>query len=169
MARRKKFGKKRKASSQEMGLNITAMADIFTIILVFLLKSFASGQMNINPSAGLVLPSANASEAYFEALKLEVKNSAISVEGSPIVSLKNYEFDKNDILGNGSSKVLGEKLATERKRQLLISKSNSDVKVDSKVIIIADQETPYSTLKTILASAAVHGYTDYKLAVIRDE
>jgi hypothetical protein len=52
---------------------------------------------------------------------------------------------------------------------LLIAKANTDVKVDSKVVVIADQRVPYITIKSVLASAAVQGYTDFKLAVVRGD
>lgn len=163
----KTFGKKRKASSQEMSLNITAMADIFTILLVFLLKSFASGAMNITPSAGLILPEAEAASAEIEALKVEISREAISLEETPVVTLINFQFPSGEILGNQTSKTLSSALEKQRKRQLLIAKSNEEVKVDSKIIVIADEGAPYSTIKSVLASAAVHGFTDFKLAVIK--
>ena len=36
----------KRPGSGDMALQITSMADIFTIILVFLLKSFATGSLN---------------------------------------------------------------------------------------------------------------------------
>ena len=39
----------------------------------------------------------------------------------------------------------------------------------SPIIVIADQRAPYSTVKSVLASAALNGYTDFKLAVVRGE
>lgn len=165
----RRFGKKKgKKPSGEMALNITSMADVFTIILVFLLKSFATSSMNVNPSSGLSLPIANADEATFEALKVEISATAVLVEGKPMVTLKDYRFDPKDLGQNGTSVSLSGALEKERKRQLLIAGKNEDVKVDSKILIISDKKVPYSTLKAILASAAVNGYTDFKLAVVKD-
>jgi hypothetical protein len=55
MSRRKSF-LKRRAPHEEMSLQITSMADIFMILLVFLLKSLSSGTIQIAPSKGLQLP-----------------------------------------------------------------------------------------------------------------
>lgn len=161
--------KKRAAPSEEMALQITSMADVFTIILVFLLKSYSTGAISLTPSKGLSLPEAHASEASVEALKLEVSATAVQVEGQPAANLKDYKFDASDLQGNGSSKALSVALEKERQRQLLIAKNNSDVKVDARVIVVADQHTPYATIKSVLASAALNGYTDFKLAVIQGE
>lgn len=130
---------KAKAPSDQMSIQITSMADIFMILLVFLLKSYGSGLLDITPSKGLTVPRAAAEGGPSDALKLEVSENSILMEGKPV-----------------ASKDLSEALAAERKRQL---------KADPRVILIADRKVPYSTVKTVLASAASHGYTDFKLAV----
>ncbi|MCM2278514.1 MAG: biopolymer transporter ExbD [Oligoflexia bacterium] len=166
--RKHKF-KRRAPQNEEMSLQITSMADIFTILLVFLLKSYATGAVNVSPSAGTLLPEAQAGETSVEALKVEVSQGAVLVEGQPVASLKEFRFEKGDLQANGSSASLGKALEKERQRQLLIAKANSDVKVDPKIIVVSDQRAPYSTIKSVLASAALHGYTDFKLAVVKGE
>lgn len=152
--------------NEEMALQITSMADIFTIILVFLLKSFASGSLNITPTAGMQLPTAGVEGAPVEALKIEVSEKAIQVEGRPIVALENFRLKKEDIGPQGGSRSLASELEKERKRQVAIAETNTDVKLDPKVVVIADKRAPYTTIKSVLASAALHGYTDFKLAVV---
>jgi biopolymer transport protein ExbD len=165
------FGKKRKraAASEEMSLNITSMADVFTIILVFLLKSYATGAASVTPSAGMLLPVAQASTPAVEALKVNVSADSVSIEGTPAVTLQKFVFPAQERLPNGASRTLASAIEKERKRQLLIAQANPDVKVDGKIILVADQRTPYETLKMVLASAAIHGFTDFKLAVIQED
>ena len=163
------FLKRAKPQSEEMTLQITSMADIFTIILVFLLKGYSTSAMAITPSQGLMLPEAHASEASIEALKIEVSKTAVQVEGQSVTNLADFKFDPIEINANGSTKSLAAALERERKRQLMIASKNSDVKIDAKVLIIADQHAPYSTIKAVLASAALNGYTDFKLVTSRSE
>jgi biopolymer transport protein ExbD len=160
---------KKKPQNEEMALQITSMADIFTIILVFLLKGYATSAVNITPSKGVTLPAAQVESAPAEALKVEISESAVQVEGVAVATLSGFGFERSDLLPNGSSQVLGKALEKERQRQLLIAKSNSDVKVDPKILVIADQRAPYSTIKAVLASAALNGYTDFKLAVVKGD
>jgi biopolymer transport protein ExbD len=169
MSSKKDRYKKKPRASDEMSLQITSMADIFTIILVFLLKSYATSAVNVTPSAGMKLPVAVAPEAQSEALKLEISATSIQVENKPIATLQNFRLPASDVQTNQTSKQVSDALETERKRQDMISKANPDVKPDSKILIIADEHTPYSTLKTVLASAAVNGFTDYKLVVAKKE
>lgn len=163
-----KFRKKRKPR-EDMELQITSMADVFTILLVFLLKSYATSAVNISPNKDLELPIANAADTASESLKLEVTGTAVQVEGKPISTLNAFAFEPKDIQNGGISKSLSLALSKERERQVLIAKNNTDVKIDPKVLVIADQRTPYSTIKTVLASAAVNGYTDFKLVVVNPQ
>jgi hypothetical protein len=112
---------------------------------------------------------ARGGDSEIEAVKLVVAEGSITVEGKPITKLNHFNFVGGDLMDNGTSKTLQRSLATERQRQLMIAKENPDVKADSKIIIMADQRTPYDTLKAVLASAAVHGFTDFKLIVVKDE
>jgi biopolymer transport protein ExbD len=165
---KKKFQSKRR-DSDEMSLQITSMADIFTILLVFLLKSYSASAMNLTPSANMSLPSANGTENSIEALKVEISEKAINVEGQPVASLTGFRFESTDLLSNGVSQSLSKALERERQRQVLIAKANSDVKIDPRVIVVADRRAPYQTVKSVLASAALNGYTDFKLAVVKGD
>jgi len=158
--------KRRAPLSDEMSLQITSMADIFTILLVFLLKGYGSSAMSLTPAKGLILPEAQAAEAQVEALRVEITDSAVLLEGNPVSELRDRRFAASELQGNGTAKSLLPAFEKERKRQLLIAKSNSDVHVDPKLIVVSDQHVPYGTLKAVLASAAVNGYTDFKLAVV---
>ncbi len=159
--------RKRAHQSDEMALQITSMADIFTILLVFLLKSYSSSSMAIQPAAGTQLPSGHPAEASIEALKVEITEGSILVEGASVATLNGFAL--SDAGASGVSQGLSAALEKERKRQLLIAQSNSDVKVDPKIIVVADQRAPYATIKGVLASAALHGYTDFKLAVAKED
>ena len=165
---KKRFSKGRHLN-EDMVLQITSMADVFTIILVFLLKTASTGIVSISPSADVMLPEAHAGIVPSESLKLEISPSTISVEGKPITQLHAFQFDSSDLTAAGTSKSLEVALKRERDRQLLIAKSNTEVKVDPKIMVISDQKAPYLTIKTALATAAVHGFTDFKLVVVEKE
>lgn len=152
-----------------MSLQITSMADVFTILLVFLLKSYATGAVSVTPSKGMLLPEAQAADLSSESLKVEIGEGFVQIDGHTAAGLQAFRFEPKDIQANGSSSALTQVFEHERKKQLLIARANTDVKVDPKVLIIADQRVPYITLKSVLASAALHGYTDFKLAVAKRE
>ena len=149
---------KSKGPSDQMSIQITSMADIFMILLVFLLKSYGSGLIEITASKNLTMPQAVAEGGSSDALKVEVSESGVLMEGRPVAVMKNFEFDHKSLSGA---------FAGERKRQIALAKSDPSVKLDSRVVMIADRGIPYSTIKSVLASAASNGYTDFKLAVVQ--
>lgn len=158
---------KRRALGEDMALQITSMADIFTILLVFLLKSYTSGAVAISPAPGTQLPEGMGAEASSDALKVEIAETAVLIEGAPVAKLSAFRFDRAGLAANGSHPELAKALERERQRGVLIARSNANVTVDPRVIVISDQRVPYATIKAVLASAALHGYTDFKLAVVR--
>jgi biopolymer transport protein ExbD len=152
-----------------MTLQITSMADIFTIILVFLLKSTATSAVNISPVNGMKIPQGEFLDAPVEALKVEISENSIQVESKSITTLQDFRFDPQDINADLTSKSVRIALEKERKRQELIAQSNPNVKIDSKILIIADQRVPYTTIKSVLASSAVNGFTDFKLVAVNKQ
>lgn len=158
---------KKHRTSDEMSLQITSMADIFTILLVFLLKSFSTSSVDLSPSAGITLPNAGGESTHYEALKIEIGPTGVVLENALTLTLKDYTWASGELETNGTLRTLNTALEKARKRQLLIAEKNTSVKVDSKVLVVADQKTPYATLKAVLASLAVNGFTDFKLAVVK--
>lgn len=160
---------KKRHTSEEMSLQITSMADIFTILLVFLLKSFAAGAVNVTPAQGMVLPqSFAAGDGAVEALSVQISEKSIQVEGEPADELAGYRFNAADLNEQGAPRKLLGALEEKRKRQLAIAQANPDVKPDSRIVIVADQKVPYATIKSVLSAAAIQGYTDFKLAVVKE-
>ncbi len=168
---RKSFIKHRKHQSEDMALQITSMADIFTVVLIFLLKSYASGAIEIAPTAGIQLPEAEGNLKSVQALKLEVSDTGVLIEGKPVAKMANYRLPESDLNVEGASRSVILALEQERAREVRTAGGNSQtqLKADPRIIVIADQHAPYATIKAVLASAALQGYTDVKLAVSHDQ
>ena len=78
-ARRRQKRSGRNKENDIKDLNITPMLDMMTILLVFLLKSFASSSTDVNV-ANLVLPHSTTKLNVEEALQLMITKEAILVE-----------------------------------------------------------------------------------------
>jgi biopolymer transport protein ExbD len=157
---RKGFTGKRSRSwmHEDTSLQITSMADVFMILLVFLLKTYSTGVSPIDPPANMKLPVAGKTEKIEEALKVEISDSSIRVDGKPVASLKNYQFRNEDQDSAGLVNSLKRSLASQEKSQTS----------HGKLMVLADQRTPYSTLKAVLNTAALTGWREYKLVVVED-
>lgn len=169
-------GRKRRPRGQdEIALQITSMADIFTILLVFLLKSYSVSAIDIDVGKDIKLPVANGGTESVEAMKVQVTAGAITIEGQPVLKLTNYEAAPSDIGRDGTFPEMVKALKREREKQRQIASEQikqgakvEDAKAnfDSKLLVIADKKVPYKLLKTVLSSATAMDFSDFKLVVV---
>ncbi len=160
---KKSFLKKRKNGPTDVALQITSMADIFMILLVFLLKNYANSVTTIAPTAHLVLPEVKQSvNVIKETLKVEIADSTILIDQKPAVRLQGFQFDPAEDGPGGISPSVLKILNDQRKLR-------PDPNMESSLIVMADQQTPYSTIKRVVASAASAGFVDLQLIVVQGE
>lgn len=163
----------RRRGNEEMSLQITAMADIFTVLLVFLLKSYAVSAINVNVGKEVALPVARGGTESVEAMKVEVTMTGVYIEGNPVLKWENYEPAKGDVSAEGTLGDVVKALEKERAKQRALASvqgsENEKKPLDSKLLIIADKKVPYKTLKYVLASASTQDYTDFKLVVVTED
>lgn len=164
-------GRGRHRGNEEVALQITSMADIFTILLVFLLKSYAVSAVNVNVSKDMKLPIARGGTDQIEALKVEVGEKGVTVEGESVANFTNYEPNSGELSRDGNIVGLVKALRKERDKQRQLAAANPSEKkeLDSKLLVIADKKVPYKTLKLVLSSATVEDYTDFKLVVVSED
>lgn len=157
-----KNGKTKSRANEEASINVTSLADIFTILLVFLLKSYSTSAVNVSPGVQLpAISEGGGEEVLLEALKVEIGPNGVLVEGEFVGSLK-------DLAGNQREKF-SQAIEQARMRNESIAKVNRDLASDSNVLIMADQTVSYGQLKPILLLLAEFGYADYKLALAKNE
>src|SRR5262245_17328603 len=114
--KKKKFGKRPKGK-EDMVLQITSMADIFTILLVFLLKSFSTGVSTITPTSGMVLPESQKPEPMIsETLKVEISEKSILMDDKAVTELRNFALDPNDLERDGTPRSLNTALIKQRQK-----------------------------------------------------
>jgi len=145
-----------------MALQITSMADVFTILLIFLLKGYATDAATFQPVAGMKVPAALGSAAIQEALKVEVAPDAILLEGKAVVALEGFNARKQE-----DWKALDEAFSQARAKQDLIASKNADVRKSAKLLLVADSKAPWPLLRETLRIAQAKGYTEPQLAVVK--
>jgi biopolymer transport protein ExbD len=167
----KLFGRRgKKTESGEVALQITSMADIFTILLVFLLKGLSSDAIVIAPSNGTRLPAAvNTSSLAETAIQIELSKDGIMVEKELVSALEDFRVPAKGLNAEGNITTLGERLSKERERQKMINQVNDSVKIDGRAIIISDENVPFATMKPVLRTLAANGYSEIKFAVVVKE
>jgi biopolymer transport protein ExbD len=159
-------------------LNITAMLDLMTIILVFLLKSMSASSASIPQSKDLTLPSSIiTTEAAQEGVVIVISKSQILVgdEPTPIVLLPGPEqlaqsgvdtkykrSGPNDMYIVPLANALAHAHETDKAiRQAKHEKDTSS----SEAVIVADATTPYRLLIEVLFTAGQSEFGKYHLMV----
>jgi biopolymer transport protein ExbD len=158
-----------KRGSGTFKIQITSMVDMFVILLVFLLKSYSTSPIQVNPNKDLTLPSSSSStDPAADALKLVVSEKGIFVDDKKIVDLQNGQLaavdsDSKDPL---FIRILYNELDEQAKKSKAIAKVNDTVEFDGKIMMQADRELPYELLQKIMYTSSLAGYADLKLAVV---
>ncbi|UQA58872.1 ExbD/TolR family protein [Polyangium aurulentum] len=158
-------------------LNITAMLDLMTIILVFLLKSLASSSASIPQSQDLTLPkSVMTTDPAQEGVVVVVSKSQILVgeNATPIVTLPpraqlaQSGIDAKHKRG-GPNDLYIVPLANALQHARDIDKQVRDakgLKGPSEAIIVADHTTPYRLLIEVLYTLGQSEFGQYHLMVL---
>jgi biopolymer transport protein ExbD len=168
--------RRRRQGTEEIALQITSMADVFTILLVFLLKSYSVSAIDVDVGKEIKLPIANGGTESVEAMKVQVTESGITLEGHPVIKFEKYSPSAGEVSKDGTIPELVKALKKEREKQRQIAsasvksgeKTEDAVKknFDTKLLVIADKKVPYKLLKNVLSSASEMDFTDFKLVVV---
>ncbi len=156
----KRLRKKRKRAAEK--LNITSMMDMFTIILVFLLKSYSSDGQLITPAQGLEIPESKTELSAQLALEIQVGQSQISVDGIPVADIKNLIGKKEMLIPE-----LVEQLKKEKESAELLAKSQGK-EFKGKLVIHGDKKMPYEILTKVMYSCGQVGYSEQNFVVYKN-
>jgi biopolymer transport protein ExbD len=160
-------------------LNITAMLDIMTIILVFLLKSLGESSNAIPQSDDLRLPtSITKTDPHQEGVTLTISKSQILVGDQKIISLPGRESQVLTGVGaqhkrGGPNDLyivpLGNVLQNARRTDVAIRRAKGLDPSSSEAIIIADRGTPYRLFIEVLFTLGQSEFGKYHLMVIQSK
>lgn len=140
-------------------LNLTSMMDMFTIILVFLIKTFSTEGQLMHPSQDLTLPKSTTEQSPEVALDVTVSREWILVNEKPVEKLENVA-KSNELLIPRLHDAL-QTYAKEAKRM----EEQYGIKFSGKVTIQGDYKMPYSTLLKVMATCGRSEYPNMRLAV----
>jgi biopolymer transport protein ExbD len=150
-------------------LNITPMMDMMTIILVFLLKSFASTSSNINFDQNLQIPKSSTLLKPKLAVSVMITKKVLLVEGDAVAPINQGKVDptvKRDGENGYYITPLVELLAKHAKREKKVAELTGN-KFEAQLMIVADQTTPYRLLTEVIYSCGQAGYANYRLLVLK--
>ena len=146
-------------------LNITSMLDMFTILIIFLLKSYSAEGVILTIPADLHLPVSNTQTTPEPGLVVEVTTSNLVVDG------KLLSQDVSAIMNSDSLIIddLYQYLSMRARQYEEIMAANPNAAFTGKLILQGDREIPFKLLKKILYTCGQAGFINQSLAVFQKE
>src|SRR5690606_32789281 len=160
-------------------LNITAMLDIMTIILVFLLKNLGESSASIPQSDDLTIPkSVLSTEPSQEGVHVTISKSQILVGNSPVLPLPGRQSLVQAGVGarhkqGGPNDLyivpLGNALQEARRVDKAIKQAKGEDASMSEAVIIADETTPWRLFIEVLFTLGQSEFGRYHLMVMQSK
>lgn len=146
-------------------LNITSMLDLFTILIIFLLKSYSAEGIILTIPADLHLPHSTTQNAPEPGLVLELSQNTLVVDGKVLnIDLEAVKNSETLIIDN-----LYEHLMTKIRQYEEISALNPNAGFTGRLVLEGDREIPFRLLKKILYTCGQAGFINQSLAVFQKE
>ena len=159
-------------------LNLVAMMDMLTLILVFLLKSYSVSAMSIPVGEEINIPKSTNTLNPEEAIKLTVTKTGgdvsgvIAVDETKVMELDAKTYGQLEALARNRRYLISDlhkKLTIEADGIRAIAKVNPTIKFEGKILVIADKEIPYWLITQVLYTAAEAGFEQYKLVALANQ
>jgi biopolymer transport protein ExbD len=165
--------KARAAQGEIRELNIVAMMDMMTILLVFLLKSYQASAINVNMGEDLSIPQSTTQLHPQENITVTIslrevtvnERRAVDVRGGAIPAAAK-EGGRADAFYVGA---VFDALKKEVDKQKYIAQYNKAAPFTGRLNVVADKGIPYRTLMEVLYTAGQAELGEYKFMVLKDE
>jgi biopolymer transport protein ExbD len=164
LARKKR--KEREAAGEIHELNITAMMDMMTIILVFLLKSYAASSIVLSQSGDIKPPISSTRAVPKDTVAVTITPKDILVGDRVVVNLENGQIPAR-LLDGRLVKPLDAAFRREVDKLKLIASRNPAAPFSRELSVIGDRRIPYDLLLTVLYTAGQAELENYRFVVLQ--
>jgi biopolymer transport protein ExbD len=154
--RMKRMGRNKKKVT---GLNLTALMDVFTILVFFLLFHSGNGDIVETPRE-IELPDSVVETKPRETVVIMVSPEVVLVQGEAVITTPEL-LDYNAV----SVEEISERL--KQLERNIIGISTKAVVEGKEITLLADKTIPFKVLKRIMSTCTASGYGRISLAVIQ--
>jgi biopolymer transport protein ExbD len=144
------------------------MMDMMTILLVFLLKSFASSSAAITASEDVRPPVSSTRSSPKDTVAITITPKNILVGEREVVRLQNGQIPADKVQGR-LVLPLDAQLKKEVEKLKYIAERNPAAPFSRELSVIADKKVPYDMLLTVLYTAGQNELENYRFVVLQKE
>ena len=164
------FGQRKKSpfggpetADPPLRLNLTALLDILSNIIFFLMASFGAQSLELASADKVKLPSSTSELSLRMSLSVAVGLSGLYVEDEPVAKLNNGRLlDLDD-----ERFVPPLEQALRRVRAQRLAKNEQRRDADEVVLFLADKRLEFDTIDRVMKTCARAGFTKFRFAVTR--
>lgn len=164
--------KKSRLERHEYPLNITAMMDMMTIILVYLLKNYSADPTNIMPQSDLSMPFSTTRLKLEAAVPLAISKNSILINDKEVCKIINGKVDVNCKEGRSEEQYMIQNLFSaldsERQKQEEIAAYNSAQQFKGLVLIMGDKDIPFRVVSEVMYTAGQAQFGNFKFVVLKN-
>ena len=157
---------RRNAEVKEASLGMTSLMDIVSIIVIYLLKSYASDPVLIQPIAEQKIPMSATDSPIQQGVAIYISNKELMFNEKKLVALKDGVIDPNAIKNKHLISPLFDAMVEEaEKSKQMAEKTRTDW--EARALIIGDQRLKFKTLVDVMYTAGRAEYVEYAFCVIQ--
>ena len=154
------IGRKRGKKPPDLTLRLNSMMDMFTILLVFLLKSFSAEGQLVTVTQDLNLPESTSTKMPEAAPIIAITKEWIMLDDKPLVKVADIESSKDLLIPE-----LDKALRFARRVAEGLGQQGENLGFRGKVDIMGDRETPFRIIKRVMYTCGKNAYNNMQLAV----
>lgn len=148
----------------DVNINLTALLDVLTNLLFFLMFSYAAQQVSMEVQGGVTLPRSTAEEQPKQAINVSVGQRELRVEGALVATIQNGSVP-NTPPGASRIEVLYQRLVALREERIQQARAAGEPEF---LFVLCDKDSPYSLLRLVLKTGAEAGFPKFRMAVLRE-
>ena len=141
---------------------MTALMDILSNLLFFLLASYAASDIEIKGAENMQLPTSSSEQEATMSILVRVTIDVIEVEGKPIVKVVDGKpagrFDGDKIVPLHDELV---RIGVQGKKGVEMTEENT------VLLVLADKRIDYELISKVLKTAGYAGYPNFRFAVLQ--
>ena len=159
---------KNRATGPKADITINSLLDVFSVLLVFLMKSYSTSTVTIKPSTDLPVPFSMAQDPVEESTAVTVTLNHIMLDDKPVLTLSDGKVAEQDLSHSGMLvNPLLSALQEEVQFQRQLEQRNPTAPFKGVVTIIADRYVPTNGITQMMYTAGQAEYSKFKFLLVK--
>jgi len=151
--------KRHATDSGDVKLNLNSMMDMFTIILLFLLKVYSTDGQLVQPSDYLTLPKSTVEKVPEVALDLSISKEWVVINDKPVVKVADLLNSDQIIIPELQQELMNYAIEAEKMQERI------GMPFSGSIAIQGDKNIPYKVLVKVMATCGKSKYPNMRLFV----